>query len=339
MAAVLEGIGAWLPSVVVTNDELCAKLGVSPDWITSRTGIVERRRVSGGEATVELAVESGSRALRSAGRTAVDVVLLATTSPDRVGLPAAPEVAHRLGVGTVAAFDVNSACSGFVYGLTTAAGLIDIGVAESVLLIGAEAFSSFVDPLDPNIAPIFGDGAGAVVLRRGGADEDGAFGPFDLGSDGAHADLFAVNGVGARHRSANGVVADLPTRLCYVSMAGRALYKQAVARMAESARSVLAKAGRTADEIDCFVGHQANIRILRAVAEQLGLPAGCVATNIGTVGNTLAASIPVLLGELAVEGGRKPGASVLVTAFGAGLSWGSTMLTWPDVKVEEFRHG
>ncbi|MFE3652084.1 beta-ketoacyl-ACP synthase III [Streptomyces sp. NPDC059122] len=336
MAAVLMGLGGYLPPKVVSNEDLSATLDTTNEWISTRTGIRQRRTVMDGLATGDLAVEAGAKALKSAGHSAVDAVVVATTSPDRLCPAVAPEVAERLGLGTVAAFDLTSACSGFVYGLATAAGLIASEAADTVLFIGAEAFTTLVNPADRTTAPIFGDGAGAVVLRRGEPGEPGALGPFDLGSDGSRADLLAIPAGGSRQRSANGGPGHdaVPAEDWYLRMMGRPLYQQAVERMTRSAETALKKAGWTVDDVDWFVGHQANVRIVRAVAEELAMPEERTAVNIDRVGNTLAASIPLLLNDLAADGTLRPGTRVLLSAFGAGLSWGSTVLEWPDLSVE-----
>lgn len=337
MTAVLTGLGAWLPQQVVTNEELCLHLDTTTEWIESRTGIRERRVVSGGLATGDLAVNAGRHALSSAGLEEVGAVVVATTSPDRLCPAVAPEVAHRLGQPHLPAYDLTSACSGFVYGLATASGLIAAGVADTVLLIGAEAFTTLVNPADRSTAPIFGDGAGAVVLRRGMPEEPGALGGFDLGSDGSRADLLAIPAGGSRQRSTSGGLGQGSTPLAdwYLRMEGPPLFVQAVSRMSASAHRALALAGWTVDDLDWFVAHQANLRIVRAVAEDLGIPPDCCATNIEHAGNTLAASIPVLLVEAAARGDLKAGDRVLLSAFGAGLSWGSTTMTWPQLSVDD----
>jgi 3-oxoacyl-[acyl-carrier-protein] synthase III len=336
MTAVLTGIGGFLPPRVVTNDDLSRTLDTTDEWIRTRTGIRERRVVADGLSTGRLAVAAGARAMRSAGVTGVDSVVVATTSPERLCPAVAPEVASRLGLGTVAAFDLTSACSGFLYGLATASGLIGSGTADTVLLIGAEAFTTLVNPEDRTTAPIFGDGAGAVVLRRGEPDEPGALGPFDLGSDGALADLLAIPAGGSRQRSADGGLGHgtVATEDWYLRMEGRPLYTQAVARMTQSAQTVLKRSDWSVADVDWFVGHQANIRIVRAVAEELELPEERVAVNIDRVGNALAASVPLLLNDYAARGDLKAGQRVLLSAFGAGLSWGSTTLLWPDIEAE-----
>ncbi|OKK14738.1 3-oxoacyl-ACP synthase [Streptomyces sp. CB00455] len=336
MTAVVTGIGGFLPPRTVTNDDLSRTLDTTDEWIRTRTGIRERRVVSDGLSTGTLAVEAGARALRSAGAQGVDAVVVATTSPDRLCPAVAPEVAFRLGLGTVAAFDLTSACSGFLYGLATAAGLIGSGTADTVLFIGSEAFTTLVDPRDRATAPIFGDGAGAVVLRRGEMGEPGALGPFDLGSDGALADLLAIPAGGSRQRSSDGGPGHgtVPEADWYLRMDGRPLYTQAVERMTQSAQAVLKRTDWSVADVDWFVGHQANIRIVRAVAEELALPEERVAVNIDRVGNTLSASVPLLLNDYAARGDLKPGQRVLLCAFGAGLSWGSTVLVWPDIHAE-----
>jgi len=324
--AVLAGLGAWLPPRVVDNDDLARHLDTSDDWIRTRTGIRERRIAGPETSTVDMAVAAGRDALRSAGTEHVDAVVLATATPDHLCPASAPQVASALGLSGVAAFDVNAVCSGFVYGLATGAGLIAGGVAGHVLVIGADAFSRYCDPADRTTVPIFGDGAGAVVLRAGDADEAGALGPFDLHSEGDNADLLIVPAGGAKQRRSD------DPRDHYVTMQGTAVFRHACARMAESARTVLAKAGLDVADVDRFVGHQANIRILTATAKQLGLANDRLVVNIERVGNTSAASIPLALADACVDGHLQPGHRVLLTAFGAGLTWGSTVLTWPEVK-------
>ncbi|MEC3977522.1 beta-ketoacyl-ACP synthase III [Amycolatopsis sp. H20-H5] len=328
-SAVIAGIGSWLPNHVVTNEDLAAQLDTSDEWIRSRTGIGTRHVIDEGMATSDLAVEAGSRALKSAGCPDVDGVLVATTTPDRPCPATAPDVASRLGLGSVPAFDIAAVCSGFVYGLAVASGLIALGALERVLVIGADAYSTILDPRDRTTRAVFGDGAGAVVLRAGHADEDGALGPFDLGSDGALADLITIPAGGSRQRSSP----DRPVERedVYFQMQGKKVFKNAVARMSESAREVLGRSGWTVEDVDHVVAHQANQRILNAVAAELGVPGERVVSNIERVGNTSAASIPLALVDAARSGALRPGDRVLLTAFGGGLTWGSTTLRWPDV--------
>ena len=288
-ATVLAGLGTALPPRRVTNHDLAQVMDTSDEWIRTRTGIGQRYWSESGGTTADLATEAGARALKSAGTAEVDAVLVATTTPDRLCPGTAPEVASRLGLGGVAAFDVAAVCSGFVYGLATATGLIASGIAQSVLVIAAEAISRFLDPDDRGTRVIFGDGAGAVVLRAGTADELGAIGPFDLGSDGEGSDLIAVHAGGSRKPPVEGIAA---AKDIYLTMEGREVYRLAIQRMVASSRIALDRAGWTTGDVDKFVGHQANVRILDSVADKLGIPADKRVVNIDRVGNTAAASIP-----------------------------------------------
>ncbi|MGW4728246.1 beta-ketoacyl-ACP synthase III [Streptomyces shenzhenensis] len=326
-AAVLCGLAGWVPPRVVTNDELAERLDTDDTWIRTRTGIRRRHVAEPGQATSDLAVEAGRLALRSAGTDSADAVIVTTTTPDRPCPATAPVVATRLGLAGAAAFDIGAVCTGFVYGLATAAGLISSGVARRVLLIGADTYSTIVDPVDRTNAIIFGDGAGAVVLRAGHADEPGAVGHFDLGSDGAHEDLITVAAGGSRQRSTGGE----PTRAeRHFAMRGKEVYRHAVTRMAASARTTLAAAGWKTDDVDHFVPHQANLRILHSVADDLDLPRERCVANIDAVGNTGAASIPLALADAVARQRIRAGDRLLLTAFGGGLTWGSCLMTWPE---------
>ncbi|PSM42629.1 3-oxoacyl-ACP synthase [Streptomyces dioscori] len=327
-AAVLTGVGSCLPPRAVPNDELAAGLDSSGEWIRSRTGIEQRYFAEQGTATSDLAVGAGERALKSAGVSTVDTVLVATTTPDRPCPATAPVVAARLGMRGTAAYDVSAVCTGFVYGLATAAGLIAAGVADRVLVIGAETFSTLLDPEDRSTAVIFGDGAGAVVLRSGDPAEPGALGPFDLGSDGDGEDLITVPAGGSRQRL-SGLAPAAGEQ--YFAMSGKEVFRHAVLRMTGSARTVLDRAGWRARDVDHLVSHQANLRITNHVADDLGIPRARCVSNIAEVGNTAAASIPLALDQAHTEGVLRPGGRTLLTAFGGGLTWGSAVLTWPDL--------
>ena len=329
-AAVITGIGSALPSRVVTNEELSSRLDTSDEWIRSRTGIRARHVIDPGMATSDLGVAAGEAALKSAEAPEVDAVLLATTTPDRPCPATAPDIASRLGLGVVPAFDISAVCSGFVYGLAVGGGLVAGGIARSVLVIGADTYSTILNPEDRNTTPIFGDGAGAVVLRAGTAGELGALGPFDLGSDGTLADLITIPAGGSRQRSSPDPVPDGDR---YFQMQGPKVFKNAVLRMAASARKVLARAGWELSDVDHLVAHQANSRILAELADQLGLSADRVVSNIANVGNASAASIPLALVDAAQAGQLRSGQRVLLTAFGGGLTWGSTVLCWPDIQA------
>ncbi|MEV8021861.1 beta-ketoacyl-ACP synthase III [Streptomyces sp. NPDC086554] len=327
-AAVVCGVGSWVPPRAVTNEELARRLDTSDEWIRTRTGISRRHVVDPGVSTSELATQAGRRALWSSGRPDADAVVLATTTPDRPCPATAPEVASRLGLTGVPAFDIAAVCTGFVYALAAGAGLITSGIAQRVLVIGADAFTTILDPCDRTTTAIFGDGAGAVVLRCGDPGEPGAVGPFDLGSDGDLADLVAVAAGGSRQRSAGTPAAEADH---YFRMDGRPVFRQAVLRMAESAQRVLERAGWKIEDVDRFVAHQANARILASVAARLELDETRMVRNIDRVGNTAAGSVPLALAEAVADGTIRPGHRVLLSAFGGGLTWGSAVLRWPDV--------
>nr|MDT0663708.1 beta-ketoacyl-ACP synthase 3 [Micromonospora sp. DSM 115978] len=285
----------------------------------------QRHVVDAATATSELAVEAGARALKSAGVDTADAVVLATATPDRRCPATAPDVAARLGLGTVAAFDVSAVCAGFVYGLAVAAGMIAAELADRVLVVGSDTFSTIVDPTDRSTRAIFGDGAGAVVLRAGEPTELGALGPFDLGSDGTGSDLISIRSGGSREPS---TTHGDP----YFRMDGKAVFRNAVERMTDSARRVLARTDWPDGLPDLLVAHQANLRILYAVADRLGLDRARCAVNVDRVGNTSAGSVPLALADAVTTGQLRPGARVLTTSFGGGLAWGSCAVRWPDVQ-------
>lgn len=315
-AAVVSGLGTWLPPTVVTNDDLTAHLDTTDAWIRSRTGVGARHVVEPGMATSHLATEAGRFALRSAGTASVDAVVLATSTPDRSCPATAPEVASNLGLTGVPAFDVAAVCTGFVYALATATGLLAVGQADSVLVIGADTFSTILDPYDRTTRVIFGDGAGAMVLRAGDGAEPGALLAFDLGSDGSGSDLIQVPG-GADP---------------YFRMDGKPVFGRAVLRMAESAQRVADRLGWSMSDVDMLVAHQANKRILAAVGEQLGLRDDQVAVHLHLVGNTVAGSVPLALAHAVSSGDVRPGSRLLLAGFGGGLTWGAAAMSWPDVE-------
>lgn len=329
-SAVVCGLGAWLPPRVVTNDELATRMDTSDEWIRTRTGIQARRVVSPGMSTSHLAAEAGARAMESAGVTDVGAVVLATTTPDRPCPATAPAVAHQLGLTGRPAFDVAAVCTGFLYALSVAAGLITSGAAEHILVIGAEAFSTIIDPRDRTTGVLFGDGAGAVVLRAGDRQEPGAVGWVELGSDGSLADIITVRAGGSEQRSAG--APESPSD-CYFSMRGKEVFTHAVKRMSEAAATAIAHAGWRPGEVDRVVGHQANLRILNAISERTSIPAERLVVHLDRVGNTAAASIPLALAYAQSTGELFPGARVILAAFGGGATWGATALTWPALKV------
>jgi 3-oxoacyl-[acyl-carrier-protein] synthase-3 len=323
-AAVVCGLGTYLPEQVVTNDMLAEVLDTSDAWIRSRTGIQQRHVVAEHWTTGDLAVEAATRALASAGLSRVDAVVVATTTPDYYCPATAPTVAARLGMDGAPAFDVSAACTGFVYGLATVSAMIAAGVLKSAVFVGADTFTRTLDPGDRSTRSLIGDGAGAVVLRAGEADEDGALLAFDLGSDGNQVDVLIVPAISRTDR-ANGRASG------YFRMDGKAVFNQAVTRMAESVQRVLDGVGWPVGDLDHLVPHQANARILAAVADQLDVAPDRVVTNIADVGNTVAASIPLALAHGMRQGRVRGGNTVVLTGFGAGLTWGSAALRWPNL--------
>ncbi len=316
-----------MPPHVVTNHDLAQALDTSDEWITSRTGIHRRHVIDTETATSHLAVEAATRALASAGHDAADLLILATATPDRACPATAPEVAARLGLSGIPAFDLSAVCSGFVYSLATADAFIRAGQADRVLVVAAESFTTLIDPEDRSTRPIFGDGAGAVLLRAGDTAEPGAILGTELHSDGGLVELIASEGGGSRARGGG----DDATP--YLRMQGKATYIHAIRSMEQVSRSLLDRVGWRPGDLDAVVGHQANARILASLGDKLGLPSDTVAVNIDHLGNTSAASIPLALVYGAVSGRLRAGARVLMPAFGGGATWGAVAITWPDVSV------
>ncbi|MGW4629906.1 beta-ketoacyl-ACP synthase 3 [Streptomyces rubiginosohelvolus] len=325
--AVLQGVAGWVPGEPVGNERLPADWGVDDAWVRRRTGIGSRHRAGEGVATGDLAFEAASRLLAGAPAAGeVDAVVLATATPDHLCPATAPALAARLGLGTVPALDIAAVCSGFVYGLAVCHGLVTSGLYERILLVGADVYSTWLDPADRSAGVVFGDGAGAALVAAGRRGDPGELLAFDLGSDGTGYDLITVPGGGARAR-ANGKPPGLADG--FFRMQGGTVYQHAVERMTGSCRTLLDRVGWDPAEVDRFVPHQANARILRAVAERVGIaPQRCV-THLERVGNTGAASIPLALADAADDGLLHPGDRVLLTAFGGGLTWGSAALRWP----------
>jgi 3-oxoacyl-[acyl-carrier-protein] synthase-3 len=306
----IVGVGAALPARIVENAEVTPLIGVSDDWIVKRTGIRARHYASPRANLADLASEAGRAALRDAGLEGpdIDLVLVASCSQDSVMPNAAPLVAHALGAEHAGAFDIGSACTGFISALATARGMLLSGAARHALVIGAEIMSRHVDPADRNTAALFGDGAGAVVCS---ADAPGGIGPVVLGSDGAHASL---------------IVADRDSGL--LAMDGHETFKQAVRRLAEGTITACEHAGVSLDDVDLFVYHQANRRILQTLAERLEIPMTKVVDAISDLGNTSAASVPLALAQARADGTLRDGMRVVLAAAGAGFTWGATVVEW-----------
>lgn len=325
-AAVVCGLGSYLPEQIVTNAMLAEVLDTTDAWIRSRTGVQARHVVGENFTTGDLAIAAGANALSSAGLKQVDAVVLATSTSDFSCPATAPLVAARLGMTGIVAFDVSAACSGFVYGLAVVSALITAGMVESALLIGADTFTQTLDPNDRTTRALFGDGAGAIVLRAGDITEDGALLAFDLGSDGNQADLLLTPAISRAERG-SGQASN------YFQMNGKAVFNQAVIQMSGSVQRLLGNVGWLIADVDHLVPHQANTRILAAVADQLDVEFSRVVTNLADVGNTVAASIPLALADAAQQGVLQAGDHMVITGFGAGLTWGSVALRWPKLNV------
>jgi len=308
--ASIMGLGHYLPEEVVPNEPIAQRIGVDDEWIVRRTGIRSRRRAAPDERLIDLAAKAGAQALKDAQTDPeeIDLVLVASLSQDQLTPNAAPVVAHTLGAHRAGALDLGAACSGWLSGLSLAAAQVEIGRADRVLLIGAEILTRLTDYEDRKTAALWGDGAGAVVI---GADGEGAVGPVVLSADGALADV---------------ITASHEERLLRVE--GHETFQTAVKRLTEATMEAITRADLALDDIDVFVYHQANARILRAVGERLDLAPEKVADYIAEVGNTSAASIPLTLALLRDEGRLHAGQRVLVAAIGAGFTWGAGTIEW-----------
>jgi 3-oxoacyl-[acyl-carrier-protein] synthase-3 len=306
----IVGVGGALPSRLVQNAEVSAQIGVTEDWIVKRTGIQTRHYADPRANLADLASEAGRAALLDAGLDGaeLDLVLVASCSQDSVMPNAAPVVAHTLGAERAGSFDIGSACTGFISALAVARGMLLTGAASHALVIGAEIMSRHVDPTDRNTAALFGDGAGAAVCSTGAV---GSLGPVVLGSDGAHAGL---------------IVADRDTQL--LSMDGHETFKQAVRRLAEGTQAACEQAGLALADIDLFIYHQANARILQTLAERLEIAPAKVFDCIAQLGNTSAASVPLALAQARAQRTLREGMHVLLGAAGAGFTWGATVIEW-----------
>jgi len=325
------GTGAHAPSRVLTNAELSAKIETSDEWIVTRSGIRERRVAGPDEATSDMAAAAARAALADAGvpPSEIDLLVLATITPDLTMPASACSVQHKLGLSpTTACFDISAACSGFVYGLDTAAAMLQSGRYKRALLIGSEKLSTIIDWSDRTTCVLFGDGAAAVVL--GASDQDQSpdnAGLIDvkLGAYGDSLDLLYIPKGGSTHPpTAESIAAGDH----YIKMKGKELFKLAVRAMAESTRDILAKNRLTPDDISLIIPHQANLRIIEAVAKLLQLPLDRFFVNVDRYGNTSAASIPIAIDEARRSGRIRSGDITLLVAFGAGLTYGSALLRW-----------
>jgi 3-oxoacyl-[acyl-carrier-protein] synthase-3 len=331
--SLVRSTGMAVPDQVVTNHDLEKLVDTTDEWITSRSGIRERRQCSDGQNTADLAAEAGRRALEEASVDPddVEVLILSTATPDHLLPSTACETQAKLGANRAAGFDVGAACAGWLYGVTIADGLLSTGAFQNILVIGAEKMSAIIDYSDRATCVLFGDGAGAALMgpATDPAAGDGMGGgqpgilASHMQSDGRQMELLWRPAGGAAMPSTEETRAQ---RLEFVKQEGREVFKNAVKGMGESSRIVLEKVGMTVDDVDLVVPHQANIRIIEAVAKRLSVEMDRVYVNIDRYGNTSSASIPICLDEIRRQGLAGEGDIILLTAFGGGLAWGSTLL-------------
>ncbi|WP_409341012.1 beta-ketoacyl-ACP synthase III [Paenibacillus sp. MBLB4367] len=319
------GTGKYVPERVLTNQDLEKMVETNDEWIVSRTGMRERRIASEEQATSDLAFAAAQEALNNAGITAeqLDLIVVATVTPDMSFPSTACLVQAKLGAKKAAAFDLSAACSGFIYGLANAANFIATGAYKYALVIGAECLSRITDYTDRNTCILFGDGAGAVVL--GEVPEGRGFRSFELGADGSGGELLKVAGGGSRCPSS---AASVEQKQHFIYMAGAEVFKFAVRIMGNAAEEALRKAEMTKADIDLLVPHQANIRIIQSALDRLGLPEEKCMVNLHKYGNVSAGSIPIALAEAVEEGRIKEGDCLVMVGFGGGLTWGASVLVW-----------
>ena len=329
LAARITGVGRYLPERVLTNHELATMVDTSDEWIVERSGIRERRIAAPDETSSTLGTQAALAALESAqvDPADIDLVLTGTCTPDGMFPSTSTLIQHAIGAPHAGAFDINAACNGFLSALHAGAQFIATGSSKKVLVVGAETMSRIVDWSDRTTCVLFGDGAGAVVLEPVEPGGPGGVVSARLRSDGAQADLLYVPGpASARPDGA-------PQPDARLVMDGRGIFRSAVTAMSREAERVIVDAGLTIDDIALCVPHQANLRILNAMAKSLGLPIERVYINLERYGNTSSATIPIALAEATAEGRLKPGDKVLFAAFGGGLSWGAMVMEWSGVRT------
>lgn len=314
------GTGSCLPETVVTNDDLAKIMDTSDEWISSRTGIKERR-LAKEETTASMSIAASKRAMEDAGVCAkeIDLIIVGTITGNYVTPSTACEIQAAIGTDRAVAFDINAACSGFMFALHTADAYLKTGLYKTALILGAETLSKIVDWNDRSTCVLFGDGAGAAVVR---ADETGLL-AYDQGCDGAKGKVLAC-----QNRKNNNPLVKNSTDLQYTHMDGQEVYKFAVTTVPASIKKVVENAGLSIEDIDYFALHQANIRIIQSVAKRLKAPEDKFPTSLDHCGNISAASVPILLDEMNRKGLLKPGKKIVLSGFGAGLTWGSAVIEW-----------
>jgi 3-oxoacyl-[acyl-carrier-protein] synthase III len=315
----ITGLGCYVPERVVTNDELAGLVETSDAWIRERTGIRERRVAAEGEAMSDISLPAVRQALEQAGARAedVDLIIVATVTPDMAFPATAALVADQIGAADAAAYDLSAGCTGFMYALAQAHAMVAAGLAHKALVVGGDVLSRILDWTDRSTLVLFGDGAGAVVLEP--AAEAGFLG-FELGADGGGGPELFFPGSGSRV-STDG-------QKSFLTMNGREVFKFATRILATSAEAILEACELTVDDIDVYVPHQANVRIIDHAVRKLGFPVEKVVVNVDRYGNTSSGSIPLALADAAADGRLKPGSLVLMTGMGAGLTWGSAIIRW-----------
>lgn len=320
------GTGSYVPERVLTNAELEKMVDTNDEWIVSRTGIRERRIAAEGEFTSHMATKAARKAMEQAGITAeeIDLIIVATVTPDMFFPSTACFVQKELGAKKAACFDVSAACSGFIYALEIAQQFITSQTYDTVLVIGAEKLSTIVDWTDRNTCVLFGDGAGAAILRSRGDHCHGVI-TTHMGSDGNFADILTMPGGGCRHPLSKETS---DAKLNTIKMAGKETYKQAVIAMLTAANTALEQAGLRAEDLACIIPHQANMRIIEAIADRMKVPMDRFLINLDRYGNTSAAAVAIALDEANRTGRMKVGDYVLLVVFGGGLTWASSVIQW-----------
>jgi len=323
--ATIVGTGSALPERILSNFDLEKMVETSDEWIVTRTGIRERRMVAEGQDNSDLAAAAALKALEAAGLTVQDVdhIFVGTVTPDRILPSMACTVQQKIGASHAACLDINAACSGFLYGLQIGQSLIQSGASDTVLLIGAETLTRIIDFEDRNTCVLFGDGAGAAVLRV--CDPGTGVLSVKLGADGGQGDMLTVPAGGSERPATHETVS---ARDHFIKMRGNELFKYAVRAMEQISRDALTKAGRSAEELVALIPHQANQRIIDATADRLGIPKDKVMMNIERYGNTSAASVPILLDEVVRAGRIKDMDLIELVAFGGGVTWGAAVIEW-----------